>query len=121
MAPSSGTYYVGVSGRGNENYNPLSLGNRTGPASVGNYRIKINVIAPRTWVITAQDGTQVVDGTTFTVSDIHSTVTYEFDDINAPGVTAGNIPIVYDSRPVQPAGFNHRGPGYRAGNGGGHG
>ncbi len=113
-APSAGTYYVGVSGRGNETYDPLSLGNRTGPASVGSYRIEIDVIAPRTWVITAQDGTQVQDGTTFTVSDINNTVTYEFDDVNAPGVTAGNIPIVYDSRPVRPTGFNHRGPGYRA-------
>ena len=24
-------------------------------------------------------------------------MTYEFDDVNAPGVTAGNIAIVYDS------------------------
>ncbi len=113
-AASAGTYYVGVSGRGNEAYDPLSLGNRTGPASVGSYHISIDVVAPRTWVITAQDGTQVVDGTTFTVSDVNGSVTYEFDDVNAPGITAGNVAIVYDSRPVAPQGFNHRGPGYRA-------
>ncbi len=113
-ATVAGTYYVGVSGKGNEGYDPLSLGNRTGPASVGDYHIEINVIAPRTWVITAVDGTRVADGTTFVVSDLHGSVTYEFDDVNAPGVAEGHIPIVYDSRPVHPQGFNHRGPGYRA-------
>ncbi len=113
-ASSAGTYYVAVSGKGNETYDPLSLGSRTGPASVGDYSIEIDVLAPRTWVITAQDGTLVPDGTTFTVSDINGSVTYEFDDVNAPGITPGNVAIVYDSRPVRPAGFNHRGPGYRA-------
>ena len=71
-ATVAGTYYVGVSGKGNEVYDPLSLGNRTGPASVGGYQIEINVLAPQTWVITAVDGTQVADGTTFTVSDVKS-------------------------------------------------
>ncbi len=113
-ATTAGTYYVAVSGKGNSVYDPLSLGNRMGPASVGSYHIDINVLAPRTWVITAQDGTQFTDGQTFTVSDINGSVTYEFDDVNAPGVTTGNIAIVYDSRVVEPAGFNHRGPGYRA-------
>ncbi len=112
-ATTAGTYYVGVSGKGNEGYDPLSLGNRTGPASVGDYHIEVNVIAPRTWVITAQDGTQIVDGTTFTVSDINTTVTYEFDDVagGTPGVTAGNIAIPYDSSAIV---GNNRGPGYRA-------
>lgn len=113
-ASEAGTYYVGVSGVGNDAYDPLSLGNRTGPASVGDYHLEVDVIAPRTWVIQAQDGTQVVDGTTFTVSDINRTVTYEFDDVNNPGVTPPNIPIVYDSSVIQPQGVNHRGPGYRA-------
>ena len=109
-ALSAGTYYVGVSGVGNEEYDPLSFGNRTGPASVGDYQISINVIAPRTWVITARDGAQISDGSTFTVDDINGSVTYEFDDVNAPGITAGNIPIVYDSTPIGQA---NRGPGYR--------
>jgi len=113
-ATEAGTYYVGVSGTGNEGYSPLSLGDRTGPASVGAYHIEINVLAPQTWVITARDGTLVADGTTFTVSDVNTTVTYEFDDVNAPGVTAGNVALVYDSRQVEPDGYNHRGPGYRA-------
>jgi hypothetical protein len=53
-ALASGTYYVGVSGRGNDQYDPRSLGNRLPANSVGDYRIAINVMAPRTWVITAQ-------------------------------------------------------------------
>ncbi|MBM4088790.1 MAG: hypothetical protein FJ276_05075, partial [Planctomycetes bacterium] len=111
-ATKAGTYYVGVSGKGNEQYDPLSLGNRTGPASAGVYQINLNVIAPRTWVITARDGTTIPDGTTFTVSDIYRTVTYEFDDANAPGLTnPAHIAIPYNSSPI---GTNNRGPGYRA-------
>lgn len=110
-ALASGTYYVGVSGRGNDQYDPRSLGNRLPATSVGDYRIALNVMAPRTWVITAQDGTRIPDGTTFTVSDASGSVTYEFDDVNAPGVTAGNVRIVYNSAPV---GQPNRGPGYRA-------
>jgi hypothetical protein len=110
-ALASGTYYVGVSGRGNDAYDPRSLGNRVAATSVGDYQIAINVLAPRTWVITAQDGSRIPDGATFTVSDASGSVTYEFDDVNAPGVTAGNIPIVYNSLPVDDG---DRGLGYRA-------
>ena len=114
IATAAGTYYLGVSGKGNETYDALSLGNRQGPASTGGYHMELNVLTPQTWVITAVDGTQITDGTTFTVSDVTRSVTYEFDDVTAtPGVATGNVAIVYDSRPVAPQGFNHRGPGYR--------
>lgn len=109
-AAEAGSYYVAVSGAGNDQYDPQSLGNRIGPVSDGAYQIEVSVMAPRSWVITAIDGTQMPDGTTFTVSDINNSVTYEFDDVNLPGVAAGNIAIPYDSSPLL---NNNRGPGYR--------
>ena len=111
-ATERGTYYVGVSGAGNEVYEPIALANRNGPASTGDYTISVDVRAPRRWIITAVDGSQIADGTTFQVSDINTTVTYEFDDALSPGVQPGNIPIPYNSTPI-PANGGQRGPGYR--------
>ncbi len=110
-ASSAGTYYVGVSGKWNDSYDPLSLGNRNGPASGGTYKIAIDVHAPRTFVITAPDGANVADGDTFTVFDVQGSRTYEFDDANAPGVQAGHIAVPYNSTPIPATG--DRGPGYR--------
>lgn len=75
-AREGGTYFVAVSGHGNDSYSPLSLGSRQTPSAVGNYSIRVNVLAPRRWVIDTQPlfGQSVtwevtdVDGTTTTVS-----------------------------------------------------
>ena len=56
-----GTYYVGVSGAGNNQYDPLALANRNGPASTGDYTLSLDVIAPHKWVVTAVDGSQIID------------------------------------------------------------
>ncbi len=111
-ADEAGTYYVGVSGKWNETYDPLSLGSRNGPASSGNYKIAIDVYAPRTFVITARDGTTIADGDTFTVFDIHGSQTYEFDDAaGTAGVQSGNVAVPYDSTPIPNNG--NRDVGYR--------
>jgi hypothetical protein len=69
-ATAPGTYYVGVSGTGNDSYSPLSLGSRMGGASTGTYTIDVNVRAPRTYVITASPGA----GGTFLVEDVTGAV-----------------------------------------------
>ena len=109
-ATRAGSYYVGVSGDGNDVYSALDLGGRRGPASEGDYEIDINVHAPRGWVIQAVDGTLIPDGSTIEVSDINTTVTYEFDSAN-DGVAAGNIGIFIDPTPIPNNG--NRGTGYR--------
>jgi len=53
-AREGGTYFVAVSGPGNDSYSPLSLGGRQSPSADGNYSIALNVLAPRTWVIDTQ-------------------------------------------------------------------
>ncbi|MDP6719292.1 MAG: PPC domain-containing protein, partial [Pirellulaceae bacterium] len=66
-----GTYFVGVSGAGNDSYSPLSLGSRIGGASTGDYSIEVNVRAPRTYVITAQHGAR---NGTFEIEDVTGTI-----------------------------------------------
>jgi hypothetical protein len=91
-----GTYYVGVSGAGNETYSPLSLADRARGASTGDYSIDINVRAPRQYLLVVESGANYPDGTTFQLEDVTGrTATFEFD--TGGGVTAGNIPIAINA------------------------
>ncbi len=102
LAPD--TYFVAVSGAGNDNYSPLSLGSRTDGASTGDYDIDINVRAPRTFVMTvplgpAPGGTQIGDGTGFTIEDVTGAQTrFEFDSNGA--VTPGSFAIAFNPTPI---------------------
>ncbi|MCO6458585.1 MAG: tandem-95 repeat protein [Pirellulaceae bacterium] len=110
-ATEAGTYYVGISGALNDQYSAISLGNREGESSRGDYDLEINVWAPRQWVIQAVDGTLIPDGATIQVKDVSgAVVTYEFDIGN--GVAGTNVPILFDPSPIPNSG--NRGPGYRA-------
>ncbi|MGE0756179.1 MAG: DVUA0089 family protein, partial [Pirellulaceae bacterium] len=91
-ATASGTYYVGISGAGNEVYNPISLSDRTGGASTGDYSIDINVLAPRQYVLTVENASAYADGEQFRITDVNGqSVTFEFD--TGGGVAAGNVAI----------------------------
>lgn len=68
-AREGGTYFVAVSGPGNTTYSPLSLGGRQSPTDQGTYDIRVDVLAPRTWVI----DTQPLFG---------SSATWEFTDVD---------------------------------------
>ena len=112
-AVEAGTYFVGVSGADNNNYSALSLGDRRGPASRGEYTIEIDVKAPRDWIITPADSVRQFNGSTITISDVNNTETYQLIDRINPILLSDPtfIPIIYDSTPVPNGGA--RGPGYR--------
>ncbi len=102
-ALSTGTYYVAVSSRGNESYDPSDLSGRVrGQGGVGNYQISIENLAARSFVISPSNGGETrgpnVAGSTFTITQIPdlingttNQVTFEFT--LGPPVQAGNIPI----------------------------
>ncbi len=77
-ALETGTYYVAVSSAGNDNYDPNSLSGRTGGVGgVGAYEIGMEVYAPRTAVMSINNGMGSagtlgadVIGTTFTITQI---------------------------------------------------
>ncbi len=116
----TGTYFIGVSGQGNETYDALSTSGRVASTSpTGNYTIAIENYAPQSFVISVDNGSnarfpnpntgiQVDDlvGTTFTVTqiaDLQTTVaagnptnalTFEFSSRNgAYRLGNGNINI----------------------------
>ncbi|MCY2991103.1 MAG: choice-of-anchor L domain-containing protein, partial [Planctomycetota bacterium] len=98
-AIKSGSYYVGVSGKGNDVYSPLSLGERNS-GSTGAYSINLNVLAPHDYVITVGDSTTYAAGSSFRIQDVTGNwVTYTF---------GGNLN--YNNTPI---GTATRGPGYR--------
>lgn len=95
-ATAPGTYYVGVSGRGNETYSAVSLAGRSSAATTGDYTIRVNVLAPRSFVITVRNGTSYNDGDTFQIQDVTGAIaTFEFD--SGGGVTPGNIAIPFNA------------------------
>ncbi len=56
-APRTGTYYVGVSSLGNDQYDPASLSGRVnGVGGTGAYTIGLEVYAPRSFVISSNNG-----------------------------------------------------------------
>jgi hypothetical protein len=73
-AREGGTYYVAVSGVGNDQYSPLSLGGRQTPSAAGTYSISVNVLAPRRWVIDTQPL-------------FNSSATWEVTDVNGNTTT----------------------------------
>jgi len=73
-ATAGGTYYVAVSGAGNETYSSLSLASRTGPASTGDYSLSVNVRAPRTYVIQAQHGSTLSGTVVLEIEDVNGTI-----------------------------------------------
>ncbi|MFV1964338.1 MAG: PPC domain-containing protein, partial [Pirellulaceae bacterium] len=87
-----GTYYVGVSGAGNETYSPLSLSDRTRGASTGTYTIDINVRAPRQYLLVVEDGANYAAGQSFQIEDVAGNVaTFVFGGGGGPGTFA--IPL----------------------------
>ena len=97
-ATKSGVYYAAVSSKGNEKFDPLSLGNRVNGNSTGQYTINLSVLHAQDFTITVQDQAAYNDGETFTIVQIpdfanttNNTRTFEFDTNG--GVAAGNIPI----------------------------
>ncbi len=51
-ATEKGIYYVGVSAKNNEGYDPFSLADRINGVGTGQYSISVEVLAPRTFVLT---------------------------------------------------------------------
>jgi len=91
-ATAPGTYYVGVSGAGNETYSPLSLSDRTPGASTGIYTIDINVRAPRQYLLVVEDGANYTAGQSFQIEDVAGNVaTFVFGGGGGPGTFA--IPL----------------------------
>src|SRR5262249_39201063 len=64
LAPSSGTYFVGVSSVGDVSYDPLTGGNHRNGGSTGMYSLSVNDLLAR-FVIASPlgNGDQVVQGT----------------------------------------------------------
>ncbi|MEO8493503.1 MAG: choice-of-anchor L domain-containing protein, partial [Planctomycetota bacterium] len=54
-ATSGGTYYVAVSGVGNDEYSAVSLADRNSSSASGAYTITVNVQAPRQFVVDLKD------------------------------------------------------------------
>ncbi|TVP99517.1 MAG: hypothetical protein EA381_09680 [Planctomycetaceae bacterium] len=82
-ATAKGTYYVGVSSLGNDEYDPLSLaGRKTGIGGTGTYQLGIEVYAPRSFVLSVDNGNEgggggntgtragALIGTTFAITQI---------------------------------------------------
>ncbi|MGI9471938.1 MAG: GEVED domain-containing protein, partial [Rubripirellula sp.] len=76
-ALATGTYYIAVSGDGNEAYDPNSLSGRIdGAGGTGDYQIGVEVYAPRQAVLSVNDGNNATTfasalvGTTFTITQI---------------------------------------------------
>ncbi len=80
-ALKTGTYYVAVSGDGNDDYDPSNLSGRTnGTGGLGDYQIGLEVYAPRSVVLSIDDGSEGggnlgtrgsdVIGETFTITQI---------------------------------------------------
>lgn len=133
-ATKKGTYYVGVSSLGNDEYDPLSLaGRKAGIGGTGAYTLGMEVYAPRDFVLSVDNGNNSFNGsntgtragaligTTFTITQIPdyvpaggfagvnafgNRVTFEFTD-GAGGVVLpnGNINV-----PLYTGGLNG---GYR--------
>ena len=97
-ATANGTYYVGVSGVGNESYSATSLGGRSVSATTGDYNIAINVRTPRAYVIEVRNGGSYAAGSTFNIEDVTGqTTTFEFVPLG--GAPAGsNYPDFLRSR-----------------------
>ena len=98
-----------MSGNGNNTYSPISLGNRIGPVSEGNYQLSVDVSHPSEAVITVNNPSAYGDGSTFRIYQVSDLVnqsvnfvTFEFDANT--GVTAGNIAIQI---PAQGVGNRH--------------
>ncbi len=98
----AGSYYLGVSSTGNENYDPRSFADRvTGTGGTGDYTFSLEVLAPRQFVLSLQ---QVLNfdnlvGTTFTIEQVADLAgtnvnsrTFEFV-LGGGAAAAGNIPI----------------------------
>lgn len=112
-ATRSGTYFVGVSSRGNDRYDALSLAGRTtGEGGTGQYTIAMEVLAPRDFVLMLQGGagtgtrTGNLVGATFTITQIPDVrgnanfgafgnqVTFEFTNNSGAAVLPnGNINV----------------------------
>jgi len=115
VADRAGTYYVAVSGRGTNTYDPFSQGNRPGSSSTGPYDITIDVRAPRNAAIYVnKHGTTiaapehasplVVDGQAFQIEDMTgNVVTFEFDT-NGAAVNPGAVLIPINNTAVPDSG-----------------
>ncbi|MGB7327665.1 MAG: peptidase, partial [Rubripirellula sp.] len=112
-AQKTGTYFVGVSSAGNDQYDPASLSGRVpGTGGSGVYDIGIEVYAPRSFVISADSnnngstsnnpgpaaetdragirGSDII-GTTFTVTQIQDLTGFAQGDTDANGIKTNEI------------------------------
>jgi len=80
------TYYVAVSGEGNDAYSPLSLGSRTAAINYGDYSITVNVMAPRRWVI----------DTRALVPNIGAFQVFDVDDRSVT-IVGGGVPVTVNT------------------------
>lgn len=78
----SGTYYVAVSGSGNRNYDPLSLGSRTAGGTTGAYDLSLTVRSPRNWYVNV-DGIYA-SGANFTMTNRTNTVNVSLGGVGMP-------------------------------------
>ena len=112
-ASRTGIYYVGVSSEGNDNYDPMALSGRVqGTGGAGDYTIGLEVFAPRSFVISGNNGSgqtrlngaeendqdgitgEDVIGDTFTVtqiSDVDLTRTGGINEITFEFVVSPNL------------------------------
>ncbi|MFO0869977.1 MAG: Ig-like domain-containing protein [Pirellulales bacterium] len=98
-ATRTGTYYVAVSGAGNQSYDPNSLSGRATSATRGAYTINVDVSAPREAYILV-DRHAFGTGEAFEVIDVAGNrVVFEFGSANIPGSIT--VPNGFTRRPDQ--------------------
>ncbi|NND99399.1 MAG: peptidase, partial [Pirellulaceae bacterium] len=116
-APKTGTYYVGVSSAGNNDYDASSLSGRVlGTGGTGDYTIGLEVYAPRSFVISGNNGSGLLEnppnhgaesdrtgmrgsdviGTTFTITQIP-----DVDDALPQSDGTNEIEFLFDPGPYR--------------------
>ncbi|QDS92516.1 hypothetical protein FF011L_12630 [Roseimaritima multifibrata] len=106
-ATEKDTYYIAVSGAGNDSFDALSLGNRVDSAQTGAYDLSIEVRAPRQFLIDAEPASAYSSGDSFVIYQVTdlpparqtaglpaNALRFEFV-LGTGGATAGSIPINY--------------------------
>ena len=90
VAPESGDYFIGVSGGGNDVYNPFAQGSGLSGAT-GDYRLEVTLSGMESDVVTHLNGARLnLDG-------VISAVTADAMEIvidGAPGTSLGSFPVV---------------------------
>lgn len=107
IAPREGTYYVAVSSRGNEGFDPNSLSGRDGgEGGTGDYQIGLRVFAGRSHVISLNgngnrdqgtDASEILPGSTITLTQITD---YDPADVTSFGFVGNQVTFEFTGSPA---------------------